>query len=49
MKSVEVFKDKETRLSWFTKCRTSNSTDTAFELCIAGHEDFRIMYDQKLQ
>ena len=47
MKSVEVFKEKETRISWFTKCRTSNSTDQAFELCIAGYDDFRIIYDQK--
>ena len=47
MKSVEVFKERETRISWFTKCPTSNSTDHAFELCIAGYDDFRIFYDQK--
>ena len=33
-------------LGWFTVCPGSNEGDNTFELCIAGHDEHRIYYDE---
>ena len=50
VKGSEINEDKfyedKNLIKWFTVCPGPNEGDDTFELCIAGHDEHRLYYDE---